>query len=92
MSAQAQATEAHANQLPAAAFSQADIAVVFERTEEPVQLANLSIKEMEETEGAWVPFVFYYYGPPIACGVSWLATTGWRTTPGLWHNARMRLL
>jgi hypothetical protein len=49
-----------------------------------------SQREMRETEGEWIPFMFYYYGPAIAGGVSWLATSGWRTIPSVWHNSRQR--
>lgn len=90
LSAQAQAAEAQEDKLPITAFNQADIEAMFERSGEPIQLASLSSKEMKETEGAWLPFAFYYYGPAIAGGVSWMATSGWRTIPGVWHNTRQR--
>ncbi|MCM2480253.1 hypothetical protein [Serpentinimonas maccroryi] len=40
-----------------AAFSQADIATLFEPSAAPLQLAALSEQEMKETEGAVVPFL-----------------------------------
>jgi hypothetical protein len=55
-----------------------------------LQLAALSQREMRETEGEWIPFAFYYYGPAISGGVSWLATSGWRTIPSVWNNSRQR--
>jgi len=53
LSAQAQAAEAQVDKLPTAAFSQADIEAMFERSGEPIQLASLSSTEMSETEGAF---------------------------------------
>lgn len=90
ISAQVYATENQVDKLPPAALSQAEIQAMFEQGGKPLQLAALSSAEMKETEGAWFPFAFYYYGPAIAGGVSWLATSGWRTIPSVWHNSRQR--
>jgi hypothetical protein len=75
---------------PLPQFTAADTKMLFEQDAMPMQLAALSQQEMKETEGAWVPFAFYYYGPALAGGVSWLATSGWRTIPGFYHNTRQR--
>lgn len=71
-------------------FTAVDTQMLFEQDAMPMQLAALSPQEMKETEGAWIPFAFYYYGPALAGGVSWLATSGWRTIPGVYHNTRQR--
>ena len=63
---------------------------MFEQGSTPLQLAGLSQREMRETEGEWIPFMFYYYGPAIGGVVSWLASSGWRTIPSVWHNSRQR--
>jgi hypothetical protein len=93
ISAQAHANDGPSQNLavtPAAVFSQAEIQAMFEQGSTPLQLAALSQREMRETEGEWIPFAFYYYGPAIAGGVSWLATSGWRTIPSVWNNSRQR--
>lgn len=82
------ANEAVVTPLPQ--FTTHDAQMLFEQDAKPMQLAALSQLEMKETEGAWIPFAFYYYGPAIAGGVSWLATSGWRTIPGVYHNTRQR--
>lgn len=93
LATQVHAGEAQAPALhhaPLTAFSQQDIGSLFDQAGQPMQLAALSDVEMRETEGAWIPFAFYYYGPAIAGGVSWMATSGWRTIPGIYHNTRQR--
>jgi hypothetical protein len=75
---------------PLPQFTAADTQMLFEQDAKPMQFAALSQQEMKETEGSWIPFAFYYYGPAIAGGVSWMATSGWRTIPGVWHNTRQR--
>jgi len=53
------------------------------------QLASLLAK-MKETEVAVWWYGVYYYGPTIVGAGSWLATSGWRTIPGVYHNIRQR--
>ncbi len=60
LSAQAQAGEAQVQSLqamPVAAFSQSDIQGMFEQAGQPMELAALSGQEMQETEGAFLPWV-----------------------------------
>ena len=86
------AAPAFANDAPLAAplpqFTAADTQMLFEQDVKPMQLAALSAKEMKETEGEW--FWLYFYGPQIATAATWLANTGWRTIPGVYHNIRQR--
>ncbi len=88
---------AHASDVPAQSvqmqssfapvvFSQADIQGMFEQGSKPMQLAALSPQEMKETEGAW--WFIYYWGPAILSGSVWLANSGWRTIPSVWHRVR----
>ncbi len=55
LSAQAYATEAQveAATQPVAAFTEADMAALFDNAHQPMQLAALSDQEMKETEGAY---------------------------------------
>lgn len=56
MAVQAHATEVQAQSpqvVPVATFSQADINMMFDQAEKPMQLATLTGQEMKDTEGAW---------------------------------------
>lgn len=91
LATQAHAGEAQATALhdaPLTTFSQQDIGSLFDQAGQPMQLAALSDVEMRETEGAWIPFAIYYWGPSIVGAGSWLATSGWRTIPGVWNFTR----
>lgn len=93
LSTQANASEAQVQDLqamPVAEFSQSDIHAMFEQSDKPMKIAALSSSEMKETEGAVWWYGVYYYGPTIVGAGSWLATSGWRTIPGLYHNIRQR--
>lgn len=93
LSAQVHAGEAHVQDpqvMPVVAFSQSDIHAMFEQSDTPMKIAALSSSEMKETEGAVWWFGAYYYGPAIVGAGSWLATSGWRTIPGVYHNIRQR--
>ncbi len=85
------AEEAQGVQLaPGATFSPSDISGMFEQTGQPMEIVALSAAEMKQTEGAvwWMPI--YIFGPQIAGGSAWLATSGWRVIPSFWHNIRQR--
>ncbi len=63
LSAQASASETQVEAAiqpaqAAATFTDADISVLFEVSDQPMQLAALSEQEMRETEGAWWPVVY----------------------------------
>jgi len=87
------AAPAFASEAPIAAlpqFTAADTQLMFEQDARPMQLAALSLQEMKETEGAVWWFALYYYGPAITAAGSWMATSGWRTIPSVWHRVRQR--
>jgi len=55
-----------------AAFSQADIATLFEPSAAPLQLAALSELEMKETDGAFAPLPFLAWSLGGAAASSWI--------------------
>jgi hypothetical protein len=79
LSTQAYATEAQVEAAiqptQPAAFTEADMAALFDNAHQPMQLAALSDQEMKETEGAWwfAPVIGWTVG-----GAALGAYTAWR--------------
>lgn len=67
-------------------FDQADVQVMFEQSDKPMELVALSTQEMKETEGSW--FWIYYYAPQITAASYWMYTTGWRTIPVYYNRIK----
>jgi len=73
--------------LPVAdAFSSAEMMVLFEQNEQPLQLAALSTAEMKTTEGAWWPYVAAGAAGGLASGINYYHTNSRRTWGG-WGTA-----
>ncbi len=92
LSAQAYATEAQVEAAiqptqPVAAFTEVDMAALFDNAHQPMQLAALSDQEMKETEGALAPLAglgLWMAGGAVVGGVQHVWRTG--STNGLWRG------
>jgi len=72
----------------ATAFTTADVASLFDKDAQSLQLAALSAQEMRETEGAWVNYAVGGFAGGLYNGISYYGSTsnrswgGWTTAIG----------